>query len=64
MALEFKKDAEMIIRNDPYYDLENGYIEPHKLLENPSDADLVMQAFALVQKFFDDAEEAGVIEEC
>ena len=61
-TLEFKKDAEAQGTSDKFYDLGEGYIEPHKLLKHESDADLVMQAFALVQQFFEEADKAGLIE--
>ena len=60
--MRFKKSAKTIITMDPYYDLfEGGYIKPYDLLKR-KDAEAVTAAVALITEFFDEGEEAGLLE--
>lgn len=61
MELKFKTDAEDMSTTEPYYDLfDGGYIKPEDLLEE-EDAKRVNEAVALIQQFFDEAEEKELI---
>lgn len=61
--MKFKQVEESIYSSDPPYDLfVGGYINPYDLLEDSRDAEKVVQAMALVERFLRKAEEAGVLE--
>ena len=61
--MKFKSLEDPVCTSDPYYDLtDGGYINPEMLLEDAAQAEKVIAAAQLIQQFFEEAEEAGVIE--
>jgi flagellar motility protein MotE (MotC chaperone) len=59
--MKFKKDAE-VTTSDFWYDLfDGGYIKPHKLLEDKSEADKVEEAMKTLEKFKESAYEQDVV---
>ena len=61
--MKFKKRDEPVYTSEPHYDFfDGGYIDAFELLEDKVEADAVNDARVLIQQFFDEAEEAGVIE--
>ena len=61
--MEFKKIDKPIGTDDIYYDLfDGGYIDPHELLTDDYEANLVEEAINRVKTFLREAQEAGVLE--
>jgi hypothetical protein len=59
--MKFKKDAE-VTTSDFWYDLfEGGYIKPHKLLIDKSEADKVEEARKLLKQFKNSAYDQDVV---
>lgn len=62
--LKFKKDAELVVASDFFYDLtDGGYIRPEDMLE-PKDAARVRAAIELITQFRDEAEDNDLLEHC
>ena len=62
--MKFKKDAETITTDDPFYDMfDGGYIKPEDVLED-QDAQKVNDAIKTIQEFLDEGQKAGIIEYC
>lgn len=61
--MKFKDNAEIVCSSDFWYDLTTGgYIDPDKILE-PDDAKRVKEAVIVLNKFYNEATENGIIEE-
>jgi hypothetical protein len=61
--MDFKKRKEPVYYSDFWYDLtDGGYIKPEALLKDKGEARAVREAIELLQRFGDEAEEAGVID--
>ena len=62
--MEFKKNAH-VTTDDFFYDLFlGGYIKPEEILVNEDDIVRVNDAINVIQEFYDDADEAEILEEC
>lgn len=62
-GLKFKEIEEPVFTTDVYYDLFNGgYIDPHELLEDKKQADIVVGAMKVVESFIEGAVEQEVVE--
>lgn len=61
MKFKWKKNAEPVETQEPYYDLvHGGYIDPHAMLP-AEQADEVVAAYLLIEEFFEQGEAAGKI---
>lgn len=61
--MEFKKNAK-IKTDDFFYDLFlGGYIKPADILVNDVDIQSVENAISVIREFYDDADEANIIED-
>lgn len=59
--MEFLENAE-ITTSDFWYDVfEGGYIKPEKLLKSSDDIAKVKEAIAVLEKFYNSAEELDII---
>lgn len=54
--MKIKEGCE-VSTSEPWYDINNGYVEPDKMLEDPEDAKRVYEAIAVVNEFFNACEE-------
>lgn len=62
--IEFEfKDNVSVSSSEYWYDLNEGYINPEKLLKNKEQIDKVNEAIKTINEFFSQAEEKGIIEE-
>ena len=61
--MEFKKNSK-ITTDDFFYDLFlGGYIKPADILVNDVDIQSVENAISVIREFYDDADEANIIED-
>ena len=54
--IKLKKNLEKS-KQEPWYDLDNEYIKPKEMCENPEDAKKIIDAVTIVQDFFRACEE-------
>jgi len=60
---EFNDDADVVISDDPYYDLFNGgRIKPEEILSDPKQVEQVQLAMGVIERFLTQAEEHGALE--
>ena len=63
IEFEFKEDCEEVFSDDPWYDLtDGGYIKPEDMLSNPEQLDKLNQAIRIVQDFFEQAVDSGILQ--
>jgi len=63
MNWKFKKNAEPVVCEDFWYDLNEGYIKPEKLIEDKEQLQKLSEAIKLVKSFEEALEENGLLED-
>lgn len=63
MNFKFKDNLDSIVSDDFWYDLfEGGYIQPRELLADKGQIKEVEKAIEILQNFYGDLEDSGLIE--
>ncbi len=62
MNWQFKPDADPQSFSDFWYDLQNGYIQPSRILADPEQIKKLEEAERTIASFRDAAEDAGLLE--